>query len=461
LHKKLLIGDLDIIQPDVTVHLPLDPPQAIIDSTLANRAEKARKQRIKGISLERALISEGSFKLMRNNTILLSSPDINLLTDNIHIISNEQDEPLGYTYGKMKFSLANIAVHSESGLYNMSVDHFSACKEDSTITIKGFKMIPKYDKKIFSEKLEFQDDRFDISIRELKIEQIGIEQYMEGLPLHINAIRLDGVEADIYRDKNVVFNFNKFPLFHNEMFLKITLPVYIDTLAVSNSRIQYAELAEEREKPGDIILEDFNLQSYNLTNQAEEDSIINVMHLNIQARVMGEGNLQAELILPLEGDSRQISCSGSVGAMDLVPLNDMLEPSINMKIANGKLDRITFAFTGNDNKSQGWMEFLYHDLNVELLRKNPEKQWGFASLLANSMALSNNPAPGKGLKTVEIAYERDKNKGLINYIWKTIQSGMVRTIVPSNKHVIKNAEKEKVAGKVKSDKVSRTKKKGK
>jgi hypothetical protein len=132
-----------------------------------------------------------------------------------------------------------------------------------------------------------------------------------------------------------------------------------------------------------------------------------------------------------------------------------------MKIANGKLDRITFAFTGNDNKSQGWMEFLYHDLNVELLRKNPEKQWGFASLLANSMALSNNPAPGKGLKTVEIAYERDKNKGLINYIWKTIQSGMVRTIVPSNKHTIKNAEKEKVAGKVKSDKVSRTKKKGK
>ncbi len=52
------------------------------------------------------------------------------------------------------------------------------------------------------------------------------------------------------------------------------------------------------------------------------------------------------------------------------------------------------------------------------------------------MTLSNNPAPGKDLKIVEIGFERDKNKGIINYVWKTIQSGMVRTILPIKKYQI-------------------------
>jgi len=244
------------------------------------------------------------------------------------------------------------------------------------------------------------------------------------------------------------------------MFLKINIPVYIDTLQITNSRVQYGELAEGREKPGDIILEDFYLISYNITNQTAEDSVVNIMQLDIQAKVMGEGTLKAELILPLEGNKRHIRCSGSVGRMNLAPLNDMLEPSINMMIKNGTLNRMTFSFTGTDDMSDGWMEFLYNDLQVELLRKDPEKQWGFISMLANTVALSNNPAPGKDLKTVQAGYVRDKNKGLINYIWKTIQSGMVRTIVPSNKHTIKPQEKEKKAQKEKVDKKSSARKKG-
>ena len=97
--------------------------------------------------------------------------------------------------------------------------------------------------------------------------------------------------------------------------------------------------------------------------------------------------------------------------MKLSPLNDMLEPAINMKFNGGKVNRMTFSFAANDKTSKGWMEFLYQDLDVALMKKDPEKEWGFVSTLANTMTLSNNPAPGKDLKIVEIGYERDKNKG--------------------------------------------------
>ena len=254
--------------------------------------------------------------------------------------------------------------------------------------------------------------------------------------MKITSISIDSLNADIYRDKNVAFNSNRFPPFYNESFLKIPIPVVIDTLLISNSKILYGELAEGRPVAGTIKLENLNIQSYDLTNQVAEDTIDHVMTLNVQALVMGEGNLNVQLELPLEGNLHDFNCSGSVGAMQLSPLNDMLEPSINMKFNGGKVNRMTFSFAATDHSSTGWMEFLYSDLDVALLKKGEEKEKGFISSVANTMTLSNNPAPGKNLKIVEIGYERDKNKGIINYVWKTIQSGMIHTILPIKKYQI-------------------------
>jgi len=78
-----------------------------------------------------------------------------------------------------------------------------------------------------------------------------------------------------------------------------------------------------------------------------------------------------------------------------------------------KLTGMTFDFTANDDVSS----------------------------IANTAVLSNNPSPGKAVKLVEIGYERDKNKGIINFIWKTIQSGVVRTIVPLRKYQINRDSK--------------------
>ena len=124
------------------------------------------------------------------------------------------------------------------------------------------------------------------------------------------------------------------------------------------------------------------------------------------------------------------------------------------------VDRMTFDFTADENTSKGWMEFLYSDLDVALVKKQSEKDknWGFVSLLANAVAVSNNPVKEKEVKIVEIGTERDKNKGLIGYIWKTIQSGMVRTIIPSNKYQINGKKEEKGQSQEKSNETRKKKK---
>jgi hypothetical protein len=461
-NKTLIIDEFIIANPEMSVTLPLEAKEVIEDAEKSDSL-KTKSPLLTKIFLSKIILSQGSFELIRNKVILASSNDIDIVAEAINLEKNTKDEPIGFTYGDYTITLTNIDLYAETGLYDATLDKFSANKKNFIVTLNGLSIIPKYDKKEFAGKLDFQTDRFDLKLKELEIRHTGLYKLLENKPLEITKLLIDSLDAEIYRDKNVAFNFNKYPLFYNESFLKISIPIIIDTVLITNSRINYCELSEGRSTEGSIILADFNAQCYNLTNLVEEDTAVNVMRFDVQAKIMGEGPMNAKLVLPLEGRMHDIACSGSVGAMNLAPLNSFLEPSLNIKFNAGRLTRMTFDFTGNDKVSSGWMEFLYQDLDVVLLKKESSEGKGFLSYVANTMALSNNPAPGKDLKIVSIGFERDKNKGLINYVWKTIQSGMVHTILPIKKYQInrKSTEKERSTGKSQKDKSGGTKKKKK
>jgi hypothetical protein len=439
-HKTLIIDDFLVQKPDIIVTLPLEPKEVITDVKENEEAPKKSSQLLTKIMLSKITLSDGSFKLVKNDVILASSPDIDILAVNVKLEKNSKDEPIGFEYGDYTITLKTIDLHSETSLYTITLDKFEANKLGYSIVFSGLTVAPRYDKKEFFQKVQFQTDRFDMKIKEISIKHTGLWRILKDEPLEITMLEIDSLDADIYRDKNVAFNFNRFPPFYNESFMKIPMALIIDTAKVTNSRIIYGELAAGHPKAGTIRLDNFELQIYNLTNQVEQDTAFNVMDVFIQAKVMGEGNLKAEIVLPLEGNMHDFTCSGSVGRMKLAPLNDMLEPSMNIVFNGGNVDRMTFAFSANDDVSSGWMEFLYSNLDVALLKKDPEKQWGFISTLANTMTLSNNPVGDKAPKIVSVGYERDKNKGIINYVWKTIQSGMLHTILPTSKFQINKKE---------------------
>lgn len=443
-HKTLKIGIFLIEKPSVIVTLPMEHGEAIKEFKEEESLKKKSSPILTRIFLDEIDLTDGSFKLIRNNVILATSPDIDVIAQEISLKKDNADEPIGFEYGNLEVYLSDIDLNPESSLYEIKIGKFAGVKKDSTIMLRHLKVKPLHDKKEFARKLEFQNDRFDAEVGLFKIKYVKIRDIIDGNPFHITQLSIDSLKADIHRDKNVSFNFDRFPSFYNESFLKIPIPVYIDSVSVTNSRIQYEEVAEGKDTPGIIVLENFNVQSHDLTNLVEEDTVGNIMRFSIQARVMGDGPLNAEVILPLEGKLHDIEVSGSVGAMALAPLNSMLEPEIGIRIDEGKVNRMTFYFKGNDHSSYGWMEFLYKDLKVEILKKDPDKKFGFLSSLANAVALSNNPPEGKAEKIVEISYERDKNKGIINYIWKTIQSGMVRTILPTSKYQINKQQAQEI-----------------
>lgn len=435
-NKKLSIGDFLFLNPQVEIHFPVLQPDKVREVSAVLSPKKIKPAKFQSFALEKILISAGTLKIFRDTVLLANSPDISFIAWQITLEKTADNKQFVLKYGDVRLYISDINLNPESSLYEVKLGKFSLSRSDSTIILERLRYIPLYDKAEFSKILSHQDDRIDLNINRISIRSIGFDRWLAGQPLEISRILIDSLYADIYRDRNVAMDPNRFPPFYNELFLKINFPLVLDTLSVTNSTILYGELAEGDPKAGEIMLNDFNLSTNGLSSQSAEINTAKEMLLFVDAKVMGEGNLKLKLDLPLEGNLHDFKCTGSVGAMKLSPLNDMMGPSMNMNFKDGRVNRMTFDFSANDNNSNGWMEFLYEGLDVSLLKKDTGKEKGGISKIANSIMLSDNPAPGKDLVTVEIGFERDKNKGIINYMWKTLQSGMVRTIMQQKKYEI-------------------------
>jgi hypothetical protein len=67
LHKTLHLGDILLLKPDVKVNLPLQPPKEIIEDVRKDSTARTKSPLLKSISLNRILLSGGSFQLISND----------------------------------------------------------------------------------------------------------------------------------------------------------------------------------------------------------------------------------------------------------------------------------------------------------------------------------------------------------------------------------------------------------
>lgn len=83
------------------------------------------------------------------------------------------------------------------------------------------------------------------------------------------------------------------------------------------------------------------------------------------------------------------------------------------------------------------MKLLYHGLNIAIKNKRTDKTTAIkeqiTSVIANMKVLDSNPMPGEEVRTGIIDQERDPEKFLFNYCFKSILSGMKTSIIQSPK----------------------------
>ena len=123
------------------------------------------------------------------------------------------------------------------------------------------------------------------------------------------------------------------------------------------------------------------------------------------------------------------------GTTDFSSLNKTVLPAIGLQFKSGRLDGLNFQMAGTPSALDGSLTLLYHHLEVELYKENQEKRKTL-SWAANVLLKRSNPKPNGRTVVSEIYTERVPYKGLGNYLWKAVESGLINSLNPFGKHKV-------------------------
>ncbi|HEX8530245.1 MAG TPA: hypothetical protein VF646_09485, partial [Cytophagales bacterium] len=195
--------------------------------------------------------------------------------------------------------------------------------------------------------------------------------------------------------------------------------------------IQYSEQKAGADEPGDMLLDNTNLQLLNLTNDPQLMSAKTPAVVTGDCQLMGKGTLELTLTMNLLGESFDCQYSGTLARMQASHFNRFFMPSENIRIESGVVEKAVFAVNVRDGVATGHLKALYHDLKVAVFHKEKKKKRKFLSFLGNLLIKSNNrPTGDNPPKIGEITYRREADDGFVRLLWRAVKTGLITTLTP-------------------------------
>jgi hypothetical protein len=158
--------------------------------------------------------------------------------------------------------------------------------------------------------------------------------------------------------------------------------------------------------------------------------IIPDFQLSGNANIMDSCKLSVKMISQMSNPDNLFSVEGSLNAFNMSILNPVLEPLAMVSLRSGQVDRFDFNFHGNKFNTTGKLFFGYNDLKISVLemKNGNTKEAKFASFLANNLMLKSKNPRSKEFLPEEISFVRDEKRSDLNYLWKSIFSGIRNTL---------------------------------
>jgi hypothetical protein len=445
--------DLDFLMRRITINnLTLTP------STSVSKSNKKRSQpktlvgshikhlKITGISywhliLNKSLradtvtIKNGNLSLFKRKkespgsrkSLHIKSLDAELIHPKISLKKSKRKELISFKTGRA--FCKDLTLFSKDGFYQLKAESIVFNKPDDALFLSGLRLIPSYNKYLFSKKKGYQINRFALEIDSITIDGLDTDALLNRRRLSGQRMFIRTADLEIFRNlrikKRKRLEKDIYPL---HMLRKIKFNVTLDEILFHKVSFKYsAHLAKVR-KPGTIMVTDIFGRIVNFSNNKENLNRKKRLKLSATGKIMGKGPLSATMTIPLTKKPQAFSVSGSLGKMKLGKLNSILFNN-HIKINKGQLDNMTFSLQGNPNKISGEMRLKYRDLNVSLLKKEDrKKRRRFVSFLANWVLHSQNPKLSKPLRIGNIHYKKENPMSFFSFLWKAMLEGIKSSI---------------------------------
>lgn len=312
-------------------------------------------------------------------------------------------------------------------LYRIEVESAKVDKQSATLLLSGVKLLPMYEKYDFAQKVGYRKGRVTLDVPAVTFSGIDFHRLVGDRAFASEKLTLDSLSLDIFSDKHME-EYKRYRLMIPEMLQALPFDFRIDTIRVTQGKLKYEERPEQAEADdtGGVIFSDMYATLYNTTNIVSEEEE-SVMQADIQTTFMHEAKFNVNFRFPLYREDLYHTIQGTLTAMPLTKLNDILEPAVNTSVKSGQLNQLEFTMELDQQKATGMMRFAYDDLKIELLgdQEDPKMKEKIGSFLANLVVIkSDNPSGNQSLREGPIAFERIQEKAVFGYWVRALLTGV-------------------------------------
>jgi len=452
-HRKIDINGIHIEYPEITLFRMKPKAQ---QSPADGKGEKIMAiplpKGLNSISVGEILFIKGRFDfidLSGDSVINKTIPSCTVEIKNILVDSAHQGQRRLFNADDISIVLNGLSIMTKNKLNLISFGEIGLSTNKNSVYIKDFHLIPQYNRQDYMKKFGSQTDRLDILVPLLNLSRLNLRQLIFGGKFQAGLLEVDGLVVDDYRDKRIPRKPGFKPPMPQDGLRKLKAYLKVDTVILKNGKATYSE--QTGQEPGTIFFDKMSATFTGLTNDSALLQSGLVSELKGTAYLMGKGKMDVDVKFRFGDKHNGFSFSGYVGPMDLREVNPMLTKLLPAEIISGNITQISIPLVvANDDESKGKMTFCYTGLKLKL-NSRKETTWnsiksGVVGWVANDFVVNNdNPTKSGKTKSGLISFKRDKEKGIINFVWKSILSGLKSQMGFNSKEQkeMKKAEKKK------------------
>ena len=381
------------------------------------------------ISYKNFIFSIGALtgSLRKKAITQISFKDFNIRIDSLHIV-NTPDTSI-YRFADFAMGLKALDIQTADSLFHLAVQSFSLSYRNKSIKMNDVAFKPNVSDAIIQSRYKYQHTHLAVTLGDLLLNNVSFDSLIYQQKLFIDELALNDVTLSIFRDNTKPVDKNRVPLYLGQQIKAISLPIVIRQVKITGVNL----VSTERKPDGILAKANINRGTVTVSNLTNQPS---AGMLEMTADAFIENRARTNLRLAFSYEGPQFNFRGRIAKFDLPNLNPLIQSYTPAKILKGTADEITFSGTVYRTWSTGTMQFLYHDLEVDLELKNKAK-WksSLLAFAANTAVNEANPvSEDRPARTVSYHADRNMNKGFVNILIKSLLSGLKETMIMSKEN---------------------------
>ncbi|HBQ60278.1 MAG TPA: hypothetical protein DD671_11830 [Balneolaceae bacterium] len=357
---------------------------------------------------------------------LLSIDDISLQATQVNLQQLLTQSEVFFLEG-LTVNGAGIKWPLHDKYYEITIADFSFDKNSESATISDLNFIPTLPKYEFSRQRGYQLDRIHLEIPQMELRGFTLDSLV-AKHFELDTLSIQGAWMEVFRNKQIPRPEEESvkPLFY-EIASSVDFSFGLNTTLVTTSDIIYEEHKPPSDSSGSVSFNDLSATLTDFRTIHHPKFNETIFRWDVETLFMNTTPLSVQLEYPLYNIENEHTVKVQLESVDPREVGGMLRNVGFVEIENGFVDGLDAEMYLNSKSASGEVLVEYRDLKVKFLNKdNPDNNGlkeGVKNFIANTFAINSNNT-GNDAETGEIDFEREKNKSIFAYWWKSLLSGL-------------------------------------